>query len=88
MLRLGITANRLNNAIEVINVKGLCLDQHFGCNVFRLPHLSDIIGERERAYLVVQLARFFYIIIIYIYIYIYISTGGCCTYRIFLNVST
>ena len=23
-----------------------------------------------------------------IYIYIYISTGGCCTYRIFLNVST
>ena len=41
-----------------------------------------VIGERERAYLVVQL------IFLYILYILYISTGGCCTYRIFLNVST
>ena len=34
-----------------------------------LPVNSTIIGERERAYLVVQTVRFFYI---YIYLYIYI----------------
>ena len=37
-----------------------------------------LVGERKRANLVVQLARFFYI---------YISTGGCCTYRNVLRIS-
>ena len=37
-----------------------------------------IIGERERANLVIQLARFFYI---------YIPTGGRCTYRNVLRIS-
>ena len=46
--------------------------------------LECIIGERELANLVVQLARFFYI---YIYVYIYLCLSGRCTYRNVLRTS-
>ena len=47
-------------------------------SIIVILHVSwFVIGERERANVVVQLARFFYI-------FLY----GRCTYRIFLNVST
>ena len=48
--------------------------------------VCTLLGERERAHLVVQLARFFYIYI-YIYLYIYASSVSPDTVS-FLNVST
>ena len=38
--------------------------------------MEKLIGERERANLVVQLARFFYIYCIYICIYVYRYISG------------
>ena len=47
--------------------------------------LSIIIGERERAYLVVQLARFFGI---YIYIYIYIDIYPALMYAVMFYLAS
>ena len=44
--------------------------------------ILPMIGERERANLVVQLAQFFYM-----FIYLFMSISGRCTYRNVLRTS-